>query len=87
MGDRSRLDVYIRDERDELIAQCNFTDRELAVFDMRSRGKSVIETQMALHMSERTVVRDSRSIRAKIARAQHRRRGGEETDMRKRAGE
>lgn len=75
MGDRSKFSAYTQIEKDELIADCNFTDRERAIFDLRSRDKSVIETQMALHLSERTVVRDSAKIRAKIARVQHRRRG------------
>lgn len=78
MGDRARFDGYIRSEVEELIAECNFTDRERAVFELRAKGASVVETQMALHMSDRTVVRDSRRIRAKIARAQHRRRGSVE---------
>ena len=75
MGDRSKFDVYTEPELEELRRLCNFTPREREVFDARARGMGVIETQFALHMSERTIERDSQKIRAKIARAQHFRRG------------
>ena len=75
MGDRSKFDVYTEPELEELRRLCNFTPREREVFDARARGMGVIETQFALHMSERTIERDSQRIRAKIARVQHHRRG------------
>lgn len=74
MGDRSKFDVYTEPELEELRRLCNFTPREREVFDARARGMGVIETQFALHMSERTIERDSQKIRAKIARVQHHRR-------------
>lgn len=75
MGDRSKFDVYTEPELEELRRLCNFTPREREVFDARARGMGVVETQFALHMSERTIERDSQRIRAKIARVQHCRRG------------
>ena len=75
MGDRSKFDVYTEPELEELRRLCNFTPREREVFDARARGLGVVETQFALHMSERTIERDSQRIRAKIARVQHHRRG------------
>lgn len=75
MGDRSKFDVYTEPELEELRRLCNFTPREREVFDARARGMGVVETQFALHMSERTIERDSQKIRAKIARVQHHRRG------------
>lgn len=45
---------------------CNFTEEELAVFDLRVRARSVIEIQQALNMSESTVNRRIRSIKRKI---------------------
>lgn len=75
MSDRSKFDVYTEPEREELRRLCNFTPREREVFDARARGMGVIETQFALHMSERTIERDSQRIRAKISRVQHHRRG------------
>lgn len=45
---------------------CNFTDDERAVFDLRVRGKSIVEIQFALSMSESTVTRRIRAIKKKI---------------------
>lgn len=80
MGERLRLDGYIRAEREEILRECGFTPRERAVFEARADGESVVQTSMRLHMSETTVKRDSARVRAKIARAMHRRRpeGGQE---------
>ncbi len=75
MGDRSKFDGYTQPEIDELISLCNFTPRELEVFQARAKGKSVIETRFSLSLSERTIERDSAKIRTKIARVQHHRRG------------
>lgn len=49
-------------------ALCNFTPDEAAVFDLRVRAASVVEIQMALHMSAATVNRRLRGIKNKIAR-------------------
>lgn len=75
MSDRSRIDQYTEPELEEFRRLCNFTPREREVFDARAKGHGVIETQFALHISERTIERDSARIRAKIARVQHHRRG------------
>ena len=75
MGDRSKFDGYTQPEIDELISLCNFTPRELEVFQARAKGQSVIETRFSLSLSERTIERDSAKIRTKIARVQHHRRG------------
>ena len=74
MGDRSSLCGFIRSEQDAIIRDCGFTEREERVFRMRARGASVVETSLALNYSERTVKRDSQSVRAKIARDGHRRK-------------
>ena len=75
MGDRSKFDGYTQPEIDELISLCNFTPRELEIFQARAKGQSVIETRFSLSLSERTIERDSAKIRTKIARVQHHRRG------------
>lgn len=72
MGERYDFTQHIRAEQEELIRECGLTDREASIFRMRARDASVIETSMALHLSERTVERDSRKIRCKIAKARHR---------------
>lgn len=74
MGDRSSLSGFIRSEQEDIIRDCGFTEREERVFRMRARGASVVETSLALKYSERTIERDSRSVRRKIARAGHHRR-------------
>ena len=45
---------------------CNFTDDERVVFDMRVKGKSIIEISMALPMAEATVNRRIKGIKRKI---------------------
>lgn len=47
-------------------ALCNFTDEERAVFDLRVKGKSIIEIQFALAMAEPTVNRRLCSIKKKM---------------------
>lgn len=55
-------------EADRLRALCNFSDEERQVFDLRIRGKSVVEISMALHLSTRTVDRRLSHIKNKICR-------------------
>lgn len=46
--------------------ECNFTEEELAVFNLRVKAYSLIEIQQALSMSEATVSRRIRNIKRKI---------------------
>ncbi len=46
--------------------ECNFTDEERAVFDLRVQAKSLVEIQQILHMSESTVNRRIKNIKKKI---------------------
>lgn len=46
--------------------ECNFTEQELAVFNLRVKAYSVVEIQHVLNMSESTVTRRIRSIKRKI---------------------
>lgn len=46
--------------------ECNFSDDERAVFDLRVRAHSIIEIQNTLNMSEATVNRRIRNIKRKI---------------------
>lgn len=45
---------------------CNFTDDELAVFDLRVKGKSRIEISMSLAISIATTDRRLRGIYEKV---------------------
>lgn len=47
---------------------CNFTDEEREVFDLRVKGKTIIEIHFALSMAERTVDRRLQSIKKKICK-------------------
>lgn len=78
MTERVRFDLLVRAEREEIIADCALTPRERAVFEARAGGAGVVQTSMQLHLSEATVKRDTARVRAKIARAAHRRRGERE---------
>lgn len=55
-------------ECEKLRVECNFTDEERAVFDLRVTARSVIEIALALHMSESTVYRRLRNIKRKIVK-------------------
>lgn len=46
--------------------ECNFSDEERAVFDLRVKAHSIVEIQGALNMSEATVNRRIRNIKRKI---------------------
>lgn len=47
---------------------CNFTEDERRVFDLRVKGKGVIEISLLLNMSEATVERRIRAVKRKILR-------------------
>ena len=57
-----------RPEADRLRDLCNFTDDELAVFNLLVQGKTIIEISMRIPASTATVERRMRDIRAKTAR-------------------
>ena len=46
--------------------ECNFTEEELAVFNLRVKARSLAEIQQVLNMSEATVSRRIRNIKRKI---------------------
>lgn len=48
--------------------ECNFTDDELAVYNMRAKGKSVVQISFAINCSERKVGNLIKSIKNKMGR-------------------
>lgn len=48
--------------------ECNFTDEELGVFNLRVKGKTNVEVALKLCMSESTVDRRVKAIKKKIIR-------------------
>lgn len=59
---------FIESECNRFRAMCNFTEDERKVFDLRVKGKTIVEISMALPMSTATVERRLRSIKRKIYR-------------------
>ena len=57
---------FTESECERFRRECNFSDEERAVFDLRVRSRSIIEIQEALNMSEATVNRRIRNIKRKI---------------------
>ena len=57
---------FTEPECDYFRRMCNFTEDERAVFDLRVKGKSIIEISMKLPMAERTVNRRIKDIKRKI---------------------
>lgn len=57
---------FTRLECERFREDCNFTDEEREVFDLRVQARSLVEIQQALHMSESTVNRRIRNIKKKI---------------------
>ena len=55
-------------ECDRFRRKCNFTDDERAVFDLRVKGKSIVEISQRLNLSETTISRRLRNIKSKIQR-------------------
>lgn len=57
---------FTEPECDYFRRMCNFTEDELAVFNLRVKARSIVEIQWALNMSESAVNRRIRNIKKKI---------------------
>lgn len=57
---------FTESECERFRRECNFSDEERAVFDLRVKARSIIEMQESLNMSEATVNRRIRNIKRKI---------------------
>ena len=60
-----RLD-FNKSEYEYFIENCNFTDRQIEILNMRRKGLSIIQISMELFISERTINREIKSIKNKI---------------------
>lgn len=63
-----KLSAFTEPECEHFRKMCNFTPEELAVFNMRVKGCSIVETYMALNMSEATANRRIKAIKKKMIR-------------------
>lgn len=63
-----RLD-FNKSEYEHFIECCNFTERQQEIFNMRRKGKSIVEISMTLYTSERTINREIKKIKNKILKS------------------
>ena len=63
--DLKRLD-FNRLEYDYFMNNCNFTDRQKEILDLRRKGNSILGISLKLYLSERTVNREIKEIKRKI---------------------
>ncbi len=57
---------FTQPECERFRRECNFTDEERMVFDLRVRACALVEIQQRLNMSESTVNRRIKNIKRKI---------------------
>lgn len=60
-----RLD-FNKSEYEYFIENCNFTERELEILNLRRKGKTIIEISFLTHLSDRTINREIKKIKNKI---------------------
>ena len=53
-------------EYEYFIENCNFTERQKEIIDLRRKGKSIIEISLEINISERTINREIKTIKHKI---------------------
>lgn len=53
-------------EYDYFMENCNFTDRQKEILDLRRKGLSIVSISFRTYLSERTVNREIRKIKNKI---------------------
>ncbi len=59
---------FLESEYEMFYNNCNFTERQLEILNLRRKGKSIIEISMSLNMGEATVYRELKRIKKKILR-------------------
>ena len=57
---------FLESEYEMFYNNCNFTDRQLEILNLRRKGKSIVEISMSLNMGEATVSRELKKIKKKI---------------------
>ena len=57
---------FSKSEYEYFIENCNFTDRQKDILDLRRKGKTYVEISMKLFISEATVKREIKRIKYKI---------------------
>lgn len=57
---------FNKSEYEYFMENCNFTDRQINVLNMRRKGCSIVEISLKLFVSERTINREIKCIKNKI---------------------
>lgn len=60
------LKTFTAPECENLRAVCNFTEEEERIFTLRAKGKSIVEIQNEMKLSESTVNRRIKDVKKKI---------------------
>lgn len=70
MGWFMKICDFVEFELEKFRKECNFTEEEGILFDMRAKGMSLVQVQMAMHdlypCSESKINRLSKSVTRKI---------------------
>lgn len=61
-----KISQFTKKELDTFRKECNFTDLELACFDLKAKGQTNVELAMKLNVCDSTVSTTMKSVRAKI---------------------
>ena len=59
---------FLESEYEMFYNNCNFTDRQVEILNLRRKGKSIIEISLTTNISEATVNRELKKIKKKILR-------------------
>ncbi len=59
---------FNKSEYDYIVEQCNFTERQRQILDLRRKGSTVLSIGFKLYLSERTISREIREIKRKICK-------------------
>ncbi len=59
---------FLESEYEMFYNNCNFTDRQVEILNLRRKGKSIIEISLTANISEATVNRELKKIKKKILR-------------------
>lgn len=59
---------FLESEYEMFYNNCNFTERQLEILNLRRKGKSIVEISMTINVGESTVSRELKKIKKKILR-------------------
>ena len=61
-----KISAFTKPELDMFRRECNFTDQEMACFNLKAKNKTNIELSMELNICDSSVSSTMKSVRAKI---------------------